>query len=323
VQLLTESTLIHWLSHGDTLRLSVLEKVFDSREGGPWDKLVTFVQEYGTGLFTQQFLHAGNIRGILHHGVENWLEEVSINPPPEIQTRLFEDIGSRITLKKAAYYLTLALEAVIENYNEYRDYNTTTTQSDHGGSLYMLLDFLRLRARYARVSWKLKPVAWAHRILVREQKNNVARMWRKSLLERVSGEADKFQASYDSLRKQYSMQMASVGRRIEGRFVHQLQIDRLRAQVIPAMIDPAERESQRAFDKLAQEAQAFLRSTTGVGVDLPAWLAALENEVEQFYSPDRFQRIGRNRNASAGTRPAAIADLREQLESLLEESRGE
>ena len=321
VQLLTESTLGYWLSHGETLRLSVLEKVFDSRENGPWEKLVGFVQEYGTGLFTQQFLHAGNIRGILHHGVENWLKEVSVNPPAEIQTRLFEDIGSRISLKDATRQLSLILEAVIENYNEYRDYNTTTTQSDHGGSLYMLLDFLRLRSRYDRVSWKLKPVAWAHRILVREQKNNVARMWRKSLLEKVGEEADKFEASYKTLRKQYSMQMASVGRRIEGRFVHQLQIDRLRAQVIPAMIDPTQRSSKRAFEKLSQEAQAFLRSTTGVGVDLPAWLAALENEVEQFYTPDRFRSIGSSRSSTTNTRPTEIADLREQLEILLENTR--
>ena len=186
----------------------------------------------------------------------------------------------------------------------------------------MLLDFLRLRARYDRVSWKLKPVAWAHRILVREQKNNVARMWRQSLLERVSGEADKFQASYQTLRKKYSMQMASVGRRIEGRFVHQLQIDRLRAQVAPAMEAPTERSSRRAFEKLSQEAQAFLRSTTGVGVDLPAWLAALENEVEQFYLPDRFRLIG-DQNSLTSMKPTAIAKLREQLETLLENSRTE
>ena len=44
VQLLTESTLTYWLAHGETLRLSVLEKAFDSREDGPWASLVGFVQ---------------------------------------------------------------------------------------------------------------------------------------------------------------------------------------------------------------------------------------------------------------------------------------
>ena len=48
--------------------------------------------------------------------------------------------------EKAVRYLSLILESIIENYNEYRDYNTTTTQSDNGESLYMFLDFLRLRS---------------------------------------------------------------------------------------------------------------------------------------------------------------------------------
>jgi len=41
--------------------------------------------------------------------------------------------------------LSLILEAILENYGEYRDYNSTTTQSDRGDMLYTLLDFLRLR----------------------------------------------------------------------------------------------------------------------------------------------------------------------------------
>ena len=59
------------------------------------------------------------------------------------------------------------LESIVENYGEYRDYNSTTTQSDRGELLYMLLDFLRLRTRYDRVCWNLKPVVLAHEILVR------------------------------------------------------------------------------------------------------------------------------------------------------------
>ncbi len=315
IEMLTKSLLIQWLSHGSTLRLSVLEKVLDSKPDGPWEQLVQFIQRYGKGLFTQHFMHAGNVRGILRHGVGDWLAQAAGDPPQELDTRLFEELGGEISEKKAAWHLTMILEAVIENYNEYRDYNTTTTQSDQGDSLYMLLDFLRLRARYDRVVWKLKPVTWAHRILVREQKNVVARMWRRSLMERVGDEADKFSSSYNKLRQKYSMQMASVGRRIEGRFVSQMQIDRLRSQVGLAMADPTERPSRRAFSRLTQEAQAFTRNTTGVGVDLPAWLAALEHEVDQFHLPARFRDLDHHRGGLSGA-PAAIADLRQQLEKL-------
>ena len=61
----------------------------------------------------------------------------------------------------------MAIEAVVENYGEYVDYNSTTTQSDRGDMLYTLLDFLRLRASYDRVAWNLRPVVLAHEVLVR------------------------------------------------------------------------------------------------------------------------------------------------------------
>ena len=71
------------------------------------------------------------------------------------------------------------LEAIVENYHEYRDYNSTTTQSDQGEMLYMLLDFLRLQSAYDRVAWNLKPVVISHEILVRCGRNEAAQLWRR------------------------------------------------------------------------------------------------------------------------------------------------
>lgn len=314
IEKLTESMLILWLNHSKTLRLSVLEKVRDRKNDNSWDRFVDFIKRYGKGLFTQHFLHLANIRAILHQGVDHWLNQVHRSPnPPDL--RLFDELDEAIPRQKAVRYLTLVLESVIENYNEYRDYNTTTTQSDRGESLYTFLDFLRLRGRYDRVCWNLKPVIWAHRILVNDQENGVARMWRRSLTERVGPEADKYLNMLEALRNKYSMRMESVGRRLEGRFGHQMQIDRLRALVAPAMIDPTSRESRRTFELLHHEAQAFSRSTMGVGIDLPAWLATLENEVEQSHLPRRLQ----DQNFSQKMPEIAvlpIADLKEQLELL-------
>ena len=177
------------------------------------------------------------------------------------------------------------------------------------------LDFLRLRSRYDRICWHLKPVVWAHRILVHRQANGVARMWRRSLNERVGSEADKYLDLLRKLRKKYSIQMNSVGRRLEGRFAHQLQIDRLRALVEPAMSRPRSRESQKAFDLLQIESQAFLRSTSGVGVDLPEWLAELENEVQQFLLPRRLRDVW-HEPSGFEIPPIPIAKLREKIEQL-------
>ena len=91
-----------------------------------------------------------------------------------MKSHLFQALGKDLERKEAVLHLSQILESVLENFNEYRDYNTTTSQSDHGELLYQFLDFLRLRTRYDRVCWNLKPVVWAHRILVKQNHGSVA-----------------------------------------------------------------------------------------------------------------------------------------------------
>lgn len=311
IEMVTESMSALWLRHSETLRLSVLERIGDSKS---WEQLVGFIQRYGAGLFTQQFLQLSNARAILHQGVNQWLDNVR-ESPNALDLRLFDELDKAISRQRTVKYLTLVLEAVCENYNEYRDYNTTTTQSDQGELLYSLLDFIRLRNRYDRVCWYLKPIVWGHEILVRDGQNSVARMWRRSLTQQIGPEGDKYLEMLEKLRNKYSMQLETIGRRLEGKFVHAMQIDRLRSLVIPAMANPEARKSQRAFDKLQQETQAFTRATPGVGVDLPAWLAALEHEVEQFHLPLRLR--SRNKQQSLILPiDIPVSKLREQLEQL-------
>ena len=77
----------------------------------------------------------------LQYRVVRWANSPTINsPPPSLR---------RLPREDAARWLTIAIEAVVENYREYRDYNTTTTHSDHGEMLFTLVDFLRLRAEYS------------------------------------------------------------------------------------------------------------------------------------------------------------------------------
>ena len=82
--------------------------------------------------------------------------------------------------------LSLVIEAVVENYDQYRDYNSTTTQSDRGEKLYTLLDFLRLQSGYDRVAWNLRPVMTVHEVLLRHSRHDAARRWRRSLRPRRS-----------------------------------------------------------------------------------------------------------------------------------------
>ncbi len=100
--------------------------------------------------------------------MDAWLAQLENQPDGEERLLLVEDLDTKLPRAEAVKHLGLIIEAVAENYAEYRDYNSTTTQSDRGDLLYTLLDFLRLRVHYDRVAWHLKPVLAAHAILMRQ-----------------------------------------------------------------------------------------------------------------------------------------------------------
>jgi len=304
---LTELLLPSWLAHSRTLRLSVLEKVKDAKS---FAALIEFVDRYGGELFTQKFLGLGNLRGILHQGVEVWLRQLEIDPDTTPCPRLMDDLDKRIPRGRAVDLLTTVLEAVVENYGEYRDYNTTTTQSDRGELLYTLLDFLRLRVKYDRICWNLKPVVWAHEILVRRSQREAASLWRRVLSQRMGDEADKLLARLAELQAKHAMSMPTIADRLAERFVRPMDMDRVRALVEPSVQEASEsaaqvaqsaaesavRSSEKssatavrcpAFDELRRETAELTREPTGAGLDVPAWLAALEEEVDRICRPRR------------------------------------
>lgn len=275
---LTESLLSSWLAHSKTLRLSVLEKVRSKRE---WAATVSFIEKYGEDLFTQRFLNLANIRAILFQGVAEWLDQVERDMRDEADWRLLDDIeAGKLVRGEAVERLTLILEAVTENYGEYRDYNSMTTQSDRGELLYTLLDFLRLRTKYDRICWQLKPVIWAHEILVRRNQKGAARLWRRELTDQTRLEAAGFLEKLAALQKKYAMRMPTVADRLAERFVRPMAIDRIRALVAPAIQEAKQGGPHPVFDLLKHETNEFVEEPTGVGLDVPAWLVALEEELD-------------------------------------------
>ena len=278
---LTERLLGHWLSHSRTLRLSVLETVDHPKR---WQNLSEFIQRYGKGLFTQGFLRLAHVRAILHQGVGNWLKSAMENQDSQEIQPLLEAIESgELQVEQAEQWLAVVFEAIIDHYAEYKDYNSTTTQSDRGEMLYMFLDFLRLRVRYDRVCWNFKPVFWAHEVLVHAGCQQSANQWRRALSERVAKEAEAYMEKLKQLQDAYAMKMPSVADRLNERFLKPMTIDRMRALIRPAMrqLRGNNSEHSRAFELLVQEAHLMMREPTGVGLDVPPWLVVLDEEVDR------------------------------------------
>jgi hypothetical protein len=318
---LTEILLSSWLSHSRTLRLSVLETV----EGtATWNQLSHFIQTYGKGIFTQGFLRLSNVRAILHQGVGSWLENAMVNQDSEeIQPLLDAIERGDISVEESQRWLAVVFEAIIDHFAEYKDYNSTTTQSDRGEMLYMLLDFLRLRVRYDRVCWNLKPVFWAHEVLVHNGCQQSAQQWRRALSDRVSREADQYLEKLARLQELYAMKMPTVADRLNERFVKPMAIDRMRALIRPAMrqLRSNDREESRAFELLVQEAHLMMREPTGVGLEIPAWLIMIEEEVDrvvhQHMHMPQVQRLER----AVPSILVPLEDIRRQLQQAMLQNR--
>ncbi len=284
LQDLTESQLHRWLAHSPTLRLSVVERLVPEPE---WRSFVQFVERYGGDLFTQRFLNLGNLRAILHQRVGVWLSNLEQDPEAE-ELKLMEDLGSQLPRDQAVKWLTIAIEAVVENYREYRDYNTTTTHSDHGELLYTLVDFLRLRVGYDRVAWNLRPVVMAHEILLRQGRTAAAEMWQQALAAQTTEAADENLARFEKLSEHYGMRLPSIAERLAERFTRPLAIDRVRALVRPAMA-AAGIGDLAPFMALEREIDALASEPIGAGLDVPDWLDAIEEEVSIVRSAHRHR----------------------------------
>jgi hypothetical protein len=310
LQLLTEGQLDRWLQHSRTLRLSVVERLSEDKD---WERFVEFIKRYGADIFDHRLMSSlGNLRGILHQGVDTWLETLEEDPEAEDNMRLLSELDNEWPREDAVEQLTLALESVVENYRVYRDYNTTTTQSDHGELLYMLVDFLRLRANYDRVAWNLKPVIWAHEILIRHRRLLAAEIWCQAFAERTTDAADAHQAKLEKLSKQYGMRLATIADRIGERFVRPLLIDRVRALVEPALTAEGSAR-QEAFDALEREIASLANEPSGAGLDLPDWLAAMEDEVTSARTRYSYQSLADRLNSRIGQVRLSWSELLQQL----------
>lgn len=276
LQALTEHLLKRWVAHSRSLRLSVLERVQDDET---WSTLRGFVVRYGRDIFTPRFMNLGNLRAILHQGVGTFLRAFEEDPTSAPDWRLLAEIGHGITREAAAEQLTLAIEAVVENYSEFKDFNSTTTQSDRGELLHVLLDLLRLKASYERVAWNIRPVTVVHDALVRHGWLAEAEAWRRAVALRTSQLADWHLKKLTDLEQRHSVRLPTIADRLGERFIRALAIDRVRALVRPAIESARLGRGDQAFESLEAELVDFIEHPSGAGLDVPAWIIAIEEEV--------------------------------------------
>jgi hypothetical protein len=279
---ITTPFLTLWIQHSNSLQLAALEGLRNDRD---WQALGQFVQRYGGDLFQARFMALGNLRGIVHRGAGAYLDYLRDNPDPLHPVRLIEDIErGKIDRNEADRHLTIVMQAIIENYEEYKDYKSTATQSDYGENLHMLLDFLRLKATYERQAWHYKPLVFAHEVLVRRNKLGVAIQWEENFTRIARERSLVLIAELGRLEQTHGLRLRTVSDHLQERFVKPLSHDRMCALIEPAMEEARRTGARQAFDRLRAELRVQSETPTGVGLDVPEWLRRLEQEVRRVHA---------------------------------------
>jgi hypothetical protein len=282
LEAIVEPFLKTWIDQSKTLRVATLESVTSEKD---WARLSDFIKKYGHDLFHARFMTLANLRGILHRGIGPYLDYLSANPDPLHPIHLVDDIDNGLARHDPERWLHIILQTVIENYDHYRDYNTTTTQSDYGENLYQLFDFLRLKASYERNAWQLRPLNLVHEILAKKDAPAAA-LWRDQVLEMSCQTAEDHLQELARLEKMHGMRLATVADKLEERFVKPMALDGLCALIEPAMARaPAGSSLGGGGDEGIIPLETALNeqatTPTGVGLDVPHWILRLESEVHR------------------------------------------
>ena len=275
-----------WLEHSQSLRLSALEPVLDRTD---WDHLKQFVRTYGGDLFTVRFLTLSNVRGILGQGAAAWLDREVTSGDADGRPKLVSDWeAGTLDKPRAARQFETVLQALVEHYDEYRDYNTTTTQSDYGENLYILLDFLRLQVNYDRYAWRLRPLNLTHERLCRRGFDRLAAKWREFVAGRTQKLADELLTDLTARENEHGIRLRTVRDRLEERFVQPLRIDQAAVRVTRAAAAAREGqgEDNPSFSGLRAAIQPLADHPAGVGLDVPVWLRRLEDELRKVRAAD-------------------------------------
>jgi hypothetical protein len=268
-----------WVEHSQTVRVSVVEKLRPEE----WESVRIFVERYGRDLFHVKFLTLANLRGILRGGIQAFLDFLSENPDPLRPILLIDDIETKGTQPgglDVAHLLECILEILVEYYDDYKEYNSTSPQSDYGDKLYVFLDFLRVRAGHDRHAWQLRPLQWTHEILVARDRIGAAAIWQERGALLTNSLFAKDVEELDRLEKTHGLRLPSISERVREKFEATMEVDRLCALVDPAMDDEDRPEAALHFAELRRQVDSRTANPSGTGIDLPYWLSRLEKEVE-------------------------------------------
>jgi len=304
-----------WLEHSRTMRISAVDGV---RKGTEWEEITEFIKRYGQDLFHASQLTLGNLRAILHNGVDWFLDYMEEEQDPLRPIRLLDDLDSGVIDRDdAEWCLEQVYSIIVDRFDRFLEYNTTTTQSDYGEMIYSLLDFLRLEAMYDRDYWNLTPQIIVHEVLVRNGLLEAAELSEAAFQIQTGELADQHLSDLQKLQRRYGMRMPTITDHLKERFVKPLAVNRILALVSKSVGDARTGNGPESptFQLLREEVNDYLEDSWGSGIDVPDWLRSLEREVFAAAHPDEGGRPGMEADLDLEPLPLTKEDLQQQIKT--------
>ncbi len=302
-----------WLDHSRTMRISSVDGLRDSDD---WLDLEEFIKEYGQDLLHASQLTLGNVRAILHQGIDWYLDYLEEQQDPLLPMKLLDDLDTgMVDREHAEWCLETIYSIVVDKFDRFLEYNTTTTQSDYGNMFYCLLDFLRLEARYDRDSWSMSPITLVHEVLTRLRRTEASRLWEGTYEAQTTDLAARHLQDLAAMQKSYGMRMPTIADHLNQKFIKPLAVNRILALVPLAVDDSRKGVPSASFTELRREVEEYLKDSWGSGVDIPNWLRQLEKEVYDVVEPDEGGRPAADAELAMGVLPLTQDEFQRQLKT--------
>ena len=282
IQKLLDSYSDLWTRHSGSMRLSIVEDLHDDEFAA---EVKEFIEKYGDDLFHTRMLTLGNARAILHHGAESMFDELQETVALTQTVPLLEDFESgEMDREDAAEMAEFVYECVVDNFDRFLEYNTTTTHSDYGNRLYCLLDFLRLEALYDRFEWNTIPWQVAHESMVRSGDLELAAGVEVFVDDESRGIANSFVEELEQLESEYGVRLPALHDHVGERILGALAQNRMAALVstsCPGTPGLTQAEVEINFAALRTEIADFMGKRIGSGIEPPEWMQRLAGELDR------------------------------------------
>ncbi|MCA8992218.1 MAG: hypothetical protein KDA88_09585 [Planctomycetaceae bacterium] len=303
-----------WSEHSRTMRISAVDGL---RSDDEWQDMADFIRSYGADLFHASQLTLGNVRAILHNGVDWYLEYLEEEQDPLRPIKLLEDLDRGLyDRERAVWCLEQTYSIIVDRFDRFLEYNTTTTQSDYGEMLFCLLDFLRLEVRYDRDAWNLTPLTLVHNSLARNQLTEASEIWEATFEMQTADIAEQHLEDLERLQKQYGMRMPTITDHLNERFVKPLDVNRILALVKQSVEDARQGvKDSEAFIKLRAEVNDYLKDSWGSGVDVPNWLRQMDREISEASRTNYVGRPTAEAELELPPVPISLADFQSQTKT--------